>query len=331
MAEKLIFAEQAYSGFFLVEDYGAYIFNINPAPFILSSGETYRVVWDGVSYECVAQSGDAFGEGAIGLGNCALLGDQYIGNNEPFIIGWADIGVTLFAFDDKSSHTVAIYQVAKEDPSYVVKKSSLTAIADAIRAKTGKADAIPLLSMPSEIEGIVSGGVDEYYQRLAEAVLKRDAKYLDGDATVLSMQSFKTGSGDTLASLAPYSFAGFTSVEKMKFTDVLWALANAFAGNSKLKIIDISVTTANPKCALMENALNGCSALEAVIFRPSEDGQLTGAWVHNNHGSNNTFYIYVPSAYYSTVIANKPDIYLPESRYRRLEDYPEIDNWNSTE
>lgn len=159
MAENLIFAEQNYNGFFFYEGYGAYIFNINPAPFALSAGETYRVVWDGVSYECVAQNGDAFGEGAIGLGNCAVLGEQYIGNNEPFVIGWTELGVTLFAFDDKSSHTLSIYQVAEEETFLMVKKSSLKLVADSIRAKAGiEGDLEFPNGFKAAVEGITAEG-----------------------------------------------------------------------------------------------------------------------------------------------------------------------------
>lgn len=41
-----------------------------------------------------------------------------------------------------------------------IEESTLTAIGDAIRAKTGKTDMIPPLSMPAEIASIQGGGGD---------------------------------------------------------------------------------------------------------------------------------------------------------------------------
>ena len=41
---------------------------------------------------------------------------------------------------------------------YTIEESTLTAIGNAIRAKTGKTDMIPPLNMPTEIESIQGGG-----------------------------------------------------------------------------------------------------------------------------------------------------------------------------
>lgn len=81
-------------------------------------GETYKVMWDGVEYSCVATSGEAFGEaGSVLLGNGVVVGAS--GNGEPFaIVTLPETGYTLMAATladgsvDTSvdTHTVAIYQ-----------------------------------------------------------------------------------------------------------------------------------------------------------------------------------------------------------------------------
>lgn len=45
---------------------------------------------------------------------------------------------------------------------YSIQGTTLTSIADAIRAKTGKTDPISPLNMPTEIAGIETGAVDSY-------------------------------------------------------------------------------------------------------------------------------------------------------------------------
>jgi hypothetical protein len=44
-----------------------------------------------------------------------------------------------------------------------IEESTLTSIGDAIREKTGKNELISPLNMPTEIEGIQSGGGEEYF------------------------------------------------------------------------------------------------------------------------------------------------------------------------
>lgn len=208
-------------------------------------------------------------------------------------------------------------------------------IANAIREKTGETDTkMKPIDFPEKIRAIESDsqivdGVDPYYQKLAEALMKRSAEYLSGKAKTMSMKGFVVSDGSTLASLQPYSFAGFSNVESMEFTDVIMVQENAFTGNSKLKILDITVAKAITMASFYPNSLTGCTALEAIIIRNGEAG-LSSALVNSSNGANDTFYIYVPAAYYDTVISNITDGFLPASRYRKLEDYPEIDNWNKT-
>lgn len=111
-AEMDILQETTYSGFAPNESFGAYAYDINPAPFALAVGEEYVIVWDGEAWPCVGQDLSVMMDGSVGLGNLASIGGT--GNEEPFAIGWSSSGVTILANNDATSHTVRIYQVVED-------------------------------------------------------------------------------------------------------------------------------------------------------------------------------------------------------------------------
>lgn len=119
MAENVILAEQTYDGFAYDSEFEAYRFDVSPSPFTIVLGEVYSVVWDDVLYSCKAQDMSVFGEGVLALGDLSYFGGD--GNDEPFVIGWAQFGITIFAFDTATSHTVAIYQVVSQESDIVLK------------------------------------------------------------------------------------------------------------------------------------------------------------------------------------------------------------------
>ena len=224
-------------------------------------------------------------------------------------------------------------------------------IANAIREKTGDTATMKPAEFPSKINGIEVGGgsggeiidgVDPYYQDLAQALITRNAEYLSEDPTILPMKGFVTSTGGVLATVAPYAFAGFKDVEKITISDTLFVNPYAFAGNKKLKIIDITAPRFNTgSVAFYGNSLYECSALQSVIVRDGGIGleyvnffknDMSGA-DYGGVGANDTFCVYIPSAYYDSVVANvnaATNIAVPTSRYRKLEDYPAINNWNKT-
>lgn len=177
-------------------------------------------------------------------------------------------------------------------------------------------------------------GVDPYYQSLSEALMLRDASYISDDPTVMKLPSYTASDGNTLASLNPYSFAGFTEVEAMKFTDVWWVCQNAFHGNGTLKILDIKAPDLFRALTFEANALTGCDNLEAIIVRC--DKSLSGVGFQSGgngdgHGSKSTFYVYVEASDYDRVVSGLDESsVVPASRYRKLEDYPVIDKWGQS-
>lgn len=133
MAEKLIFAEQKYSGFTSNSDFdGLYMQAIGPE-FALALGKTYRVVWDGESHTCAAHFGGSLGmgTGVLVLGNGGAVGLE--GNNAaPFLIGWSSMGITLIAFDQESSHDLAIYEVVTEETKNLILSGSFDGFTEGI-------------------------------------------------------------------------------------------------------------------------------------------------------------------------------------------------------
>ena len=186
------------------------------------------------------------------------------------------------------------------------------------------------------ISGMGGGGSDDpgespemiYYRSLAESLMTRNAEYM-GDKTKMNLKGFVLSNGGTLGSLDPFSFAGFKYVEGMSFTDVMLVQENAFYGCNKLKVIDITVPASVRSSAFMQNSLRECPNVEAIIFRDGGEG-LTSANVASAHGGNDSFFIYVPAAYYDTVTASLANYHVPKSRYRKLEDYPKVDKWYET-
>ena len=113
MAETIIFAETQYTGFAYSQDYGAYMYGINPAPFTIAAGENYIVRWDNIDYPCTAT---AVPNGSLGMGNLSLAGMEGGNPDAPFIIGWSEVGVSLYSNEDKNSHTVGIYRIVEDEP-----------------------------------------------------------------------------------------------------------------------------------------------------------------------------------------------------------------------
>lgn len=119
MAETVIFAEQTLE--FSDDSSGLYIAQ-NKEPFVLESGKTYRVIWDGEEFTLNSFNFLMEGFEGIGIGNEAFFTGVSTELTEPFSVyyltssGYSAIVTT----DNSASHTVAIYLV-EESLSVVVK------------------------------------------------------------------------------------------------------------------------------------------------------------------------------------------------------------------
>lgn len=98
-----------------------------PSTFEATVGETYKVSWDGIVYECTSVSV----EGLPAIGNLAILGGGGSDTGEPFIIGIQNgERITIFTTDTSDSHTFSIsgfaQEVVKIDRKYLPKAAFIT-------------------------------------------------------------------------------------------------------------------------------------------------------------------------------------------------------------
>lgn len=215
MARETIFEEQAVSGFWLADQYGMYAKSIMPAPFSLTAGEEYIVIWENVEYPVTAIDISALFPGGVAVGNGSGFGLP--GNNEPFIVAAFETDVALFVLDPtdtRDTHSFGIYKSVEEAVYYSVSSLSLKAIGNAIRAKTGSSDELSFpAGMVQAINGITGsgGGSGDYTDAVYTVTFMNGSEFLyaravaDGDncADVVSRGLVST---PTKASTAQYDY-----------------------------------------------------------------------------------------------------------------------------
>jgi len=111
---NVIFAERTINGFEYSDSVGAFSpGEVFPAEYVLVVGESYKVVWDGEEFNCVAFSWVFDGLNMVAIGNGTSLGLS--GNGEPFflnycaaVVGGVAENSQMFC-DSEGTHTVAIY------------------------------------------------------------------------------------------------------------------------------------------------------------------------------------------------------------------------------
>ena len=88
---------------------GSYMANF-PSTFEATVGETYKVSWDGVAYECTSVSVG----GLPAIGNLAIIGGGP-DTGEPFVMGIQNGDrITIFTTNTSASHTFSISGLARE-------------------------------------------------------------------------------------------------------------------------------------------------------------------------------------------------------------------------
>lgn len=216
MAETVIFAEQTLE--FSDDSSGLYIAQ-NKEPFVLESGKTYRVIWDGQEFTLNSFNFKMEGFDGIGIGNEAFFTGVSTELTEPFSVyyltssGYSAIVTT----DNSASHTVAIYLV-EESLSVVVKDRTGADVeysgVAGIRVRTTDGDTKDFLdssAFPSLVETtiqldfsdgnmIVVPGVDELFSKVtvvkpATLIPENVAKGVDiaGIVGTLRGAAIKTG------------------------------------------------------------------------------------------------------------------------------------------
>lgn len=202
----------------------------------------------------------------------------------------------------------------------------LTAIANAIRMKTGKTDLLTLDDMPTEIGNIKTG--DTTVDDVAASIVARTI-------TAYSNKELTT-----------VGFRGFSHCQQLEFVDlpeVITIGTHGFNSCAKLKRVEFpKLTTINPGdnftyCNALEYAdlglvtnlpswsLANCNVLETVILRKVDKIctlQVTNA-LSGTPIAKGTGYVYVPSALVEEYkSATNWSTYAEQ--IRAIEDYPEI-------
>lgn len=184
----------------------------------------------------------------------------------------------------------------------------MTAIADAIRAKTGGTDTLTLDAMATEIESIESGG--DSTDTLVEYLCGNYTDIVDEKTTALPTYIFAYSNmltsyvGKCVVKMGAQCFRANSSVTKVDFHTDFKEDANTY---------NIPVAT-----------FYGCSALTTLILRGGSVIQLDGVNAFTNSPiANGTGYIYVPSALVEDYkAATNWTTYADQ--IRAIEDYPDV-------
>lgn len=112
----------------------------------LQAGQTYTVIFNGVTYECVAREWPA--EGAVLIGNGTIYGDHNPANGEPFCFDSYESGEIYLNTATPGDYTFSISSVATEktihhiDPKYIkdmyYEKESMVEILEETEVRTAR-------------------------------------------------------------------------------------------------------------------------------------------------------------------------------------------------
>lgn len=122
---------------------------------------------------------------------------------------------------------------------YVIDETTLTAIADSIRAKKGTTADITPEDMPTEIEGITTGG--------------------DSSADELIQRSITEIVNDSVTSIGDYAFCGCNSLTKANFSKAITVGNYSFQNCRTLLEIDFPQAT-----TLVNQCFRGCTQLRTI-------------------------------------------------------------------
>ena len=134
----------------------------------------------------------------------------------------------------------------------------LSAIADAIRDKTGKTDGLTLDQMPNEISNIQSGGGGGGDRTMEDGLVARTlTEYIN----------------NTVTSIGNYAFGNFTSLEYVSLPNVTEIVGgNHFASCTNLR--SVNIPKLKTSISSSGNNFRGCTSLTELRF-PLYNGILS--------------------------------------------------------
>ena len=186
-----------------------------------------------------------------------------------------------------------------EDKRVLIKESTLTALADAVRAKTGtEADLLPS-EMSVAVDGIEPAGA---YKEALNGMI-------DGTITEIESQA---------ESIGEYAFYKRPSLTTANFPVVTSIGSFAFGYCSSLTTVDFPAAT-----SIGDYTFYNCTSLKALILRKS-DAICTllssSAFTTSTPIASGTGYIYVPRSVIDSYKSTAPWSGVA-SQFRALEDY----------
>lgn len=139
----------------------------------------------------------------------------------------------------------------------------LTAIANAIRAKTGKTATMTLSEMVTEIEGISGGGDTSAEDGIIDRTIS--GEYTNNRVTSVGAQTFRSCSKLTTVdfpnatSIGTYAFYGCSALTSADFPKVTGVASSAFSNCSKLTSVNLPAAT-----SIAASAFSSCTALTSL-------------------------------------------------------------------
>jgi hypothetical protein len=144
----------------------------------------------------------------------------------------------------------------------IIQTETLEGIADSIRSKTGKSEAIPVPNMASEIKGIVSDETSKYLEERYEEVILPNIKKVKANAFYIdiTMKSLSIPNVTRIDSRAFYDCRNLVSVSMPNVTSI--ALEAFYLCNSI-----VSIVLPSSLVSTGHYAFGNCSGLKTVTFK----------------------------------------------------------------
>lgn len=222
----------------------------------------------------------------------------------------------------------------------------LTAIADAIRGKTGKSDNLTLAEMPSEIESIQTGGESCDHAMEDSLVARNSTEYVNDRVEHIGYQAFryysslKRCSFANAKTIAQYAFSDCGALEQVNIPNATTLSGRMLNNCTSIKTLYLPrVTTledyALVSCGLTKVKFDVITRIAQKTFSASTNFETliiaapTLATLANVNAFDSTLiksgtgYIYVPKALIEDYKVATNWITFAE-QFRAIEDYPEI-------
>lgn len=141
----------------------------------------------------------------------------------------------------------------------------LTAIADAIRGKTGKADALTLDQMATEISGIETGPV------LTDLEVTENGEYTPPDG----VDGFGKVTANVAGSGLPEWFANILQFNGM-FSPLSWYI------NVEMETVDLDIRTLFPQCRSLQSCFTGVHGISSITVHADTVTNINNMFFNHN-------------------------------------------------